>query len=113
MSESATDSQNLSQRDDLVTDSEPSVSGANSVSSNVFGSEVSSRNIGVVNVDDEINSSEHVSAEKACVAFQSIRDLYIINIAGLEMYRVEDRFYDLGGDVMACYRCVGDEVGIM
>ncbi|KAF5192708.1 hypothetical protein FRX31_017703, partial [Thalictrum thalictroides] len=121
MSDSATDSQNVSDRENVYEGSDASSNGEVSVSNNEDEIEVSSINVDDINFDNEVDSSEHISPEQARVAFPNIRIAYNIKIADLEIYRVEDRFYDLGGDatstlicegdVMAYFRCVGGRSG--
>ncbi|KAF5197139.1 hypothetical protein FRX31_013274 [Thalictrum thalictroides] len=95
MSESATDSQNVSVRDDTYEGSDVSMSSENEMDNSVDISEVREKNVVDRNNEDEVDSCLHVSPEQARKAFQSIRNLYRIEVPELEMYKVDSRFYDL------------------
>ncbi|KAF5192018.1 hypothetical protein FRX31_018395 [Thalictrum thalictroides] len=87
MSDSATDSQNLSDRDDVYEDSDASSHGEASVSNNEDEIEVSSVNVDDIDFGNEVDSSEYTPPEQARIAFPSIRSAYNIKIKDLEMRR--------------------------
>ncbi|KAF5203683.1 hypothetical protein FRX31_006729 [Thalictrum thalictroides] len=107
MSESATDSQNLSDRENVYEESDASSNGEVFVSNNEDEIEVSSVNVDDIDFGNEVDSSEYTSTEQARIAFPNIRSAYNIKIKDLEMYMVEDRFYDLGGDAISTLICEG------
>ncbi|KAF5181920.1 hypothetical protein FRX31_028493, partial [Thalictrum thalictroides] len=83
MSDSATDSQNVSDRE-IEDEIEMSSNSEVSVSNNADEIEVSSINVDDINFDNEVDSSEHISPEQARVAFPNIRLAYNIKITDLE-----------------------------
>ncbi|KAF5186995.1 hypothetical protein FRX31_023418 [Thalictrum thalictroides] len=62
-----------------------------------------------INVSDSVNNeSENTTNEdEARAVFPDIREAYNIKIEGLEMYRVESMFFDLGGDATSILICEG------
>ncbi|KAF5196845.1 hypothetical protein FRX31_013568 [Thalictrum thalictroides] len=101
MSDSATD------RDNVYEESDASSHAEVSVSNNEDEIEMSSVNVDDIDFGNEVDSNEYTSPEQARIAFPSIRSAYNIKIKDLEMYRVEDRFYDLGGDATSTLFCEG------
>ncbi|KAF5196335.1 hypothetical protein FRX31_014079, partial [Thalictrum thalictroides] len=90
MNDSATDTQNLSDRNNVYEESDASSHGEVSVSNNENEIEMSSVNVDDIDFGNEVDSSEYTSPEQARIAFPSIRSAYNIKIKDLEMYRVED-----------------------